>query len=237
MLKSITTLFFVLPFFLITSFNNDLQKKIFRNGEFDVECYVSLKKIKSFDEDKLYYWFKSGEIHESKYGVGGFVLHNEYSKFYASNQLAEQGMFSFGLKDGVWKTWYKNGQLKEVIGWSKGRKNGDYVSYDSEGNEIEKGRFRSNLKTGDWINLKTKDTITFKKGTLFIEENQPKKDNFFKRLFKKKDKTESETEAENIKEEQPKKDNFFKRLFKKKDKTESDSGKINKNTNTKKKKK
>ncbi|WP_452602795.1 toxin-antitoxin system YwqK family antitoxin [Pontimicrobium sp. MEBiC06410] len=184
--------------------NNDIQKKIIRSGEFDIECYVSLKQISSLDKDKDYYWFKSGEVHSSRYDVGGYVLHKTYSKFYKSNQLAEKGEFVFGLKNGFWKTWYKNGQLKAVITWHKGEKNGDYITYDKAGNTIEKGRYRKNNKTGIWVNLQTKDTTIYKKGILHIKD-ETSKNSFFNRLFKKKNK-------------ESKKEGFFKRLFKKKKK-------------------
>jgi antitoxin component YwqK of YwqJK toxin-antitoxin module len=125
MLKPYTLIAFCFLFLLSTQAietNNDIQKKILRSGEYDIECYVSLKEVSSYDEDKAYYWFKSGEIHSSRYGAGGFVLHKTYSKFYESNQLAEKGEFNYGLKDGVWKSWYKNGQLKEIVKWNRIRK-------------------------------------------------------------------------------------------------------------------
>ena len=50
----------------------------------------------------MYYWFKSGEIHQSISSSGGFVLHKNYLKYFKSNQLAEEGAFSYGLKDGEW---------------------------------------------------------------------------------------------------------------------------------------
>lgn len=212
--------------------NNDIQKKILRSGEYDIECYVSLKEVSSFDEDKAYYWFKSGEIHTSRYGAGGFVLHKTYSKFYESNQLAEKGEFNYGLKDGVWKSWYKNGQLKEVLKWNKGEKHGDYITYSNSGVELEKGTFKRNHKVGTWVNLQTKDTTVYKKGVLYIEDDTHK-DSFFKRLFKKKDKSEDATKKNTKKvnnNKETKKDGFFKRLFKKKEKPKTAK---EKNTSTK----
>ena len=146
--------------------NNDLQKKIIRSNDFDIACYVSLKKITSFDDDKIYYWFKSGEIHHSVSSIGGFALHSSYIKHYKSNQLAEQGEFDYGLKNGIWKEWYENGQIKQTIEWRKGLKSGASISYDTIGSPIEKGIYRNNKKAGTSINLKMKDTIRYKKGEL-----------------------------------------------------------------------
>ncbi len=164
----------------------DIQKKIVRNDEFDIECYVLVNEETSFDYDKVYYWFKAGEIHNSQSGVGGELLHDRYIKYYRSKQLAEKGLFYYGLKDGVWKTWYENGQLKKMINWSKGKKKGVLVSYDSIGNELEKGKYKNDLKTGKWINNKKGDTIVYKKGEISIPEIKPIKKSFFQRLFRKK---------------------------------------------------
>ncbi len=222
--KPFTLIAFCFLFLLSTQAietNNDIQKKILRSGEYDIECYVSLKDVSSFDEDKAYYWFKSGEIHTSRFGAGGFVLHKTYSKFYESNQLAEKGEFNYGLKDGVWKSWYKNGQLKETLKWNKGEKHGDYITYSENGTILEKGTFRRNHKAGTWINLQTKDTTVYKKGELYIKDDT-QKESFFKRLFKKKDKNKDNKDATNKKKTKDntktKKDGFFKRLFKKKEK-------------------
>lgn len=195
MLKSLSLISFsiiLLVFSNVAPSYNEVQKKVLRNGDYDIECYVSLKEGPSFKEDKLYHWYKSGEIHTSRYGAGGSVLHKTYSKFYKTNQLVEQGEFFYGLKNGIWKTWFGSGQLKETTEWYKGERTGHYVSYDSLGTVIEKGRFKKNRRTGTWVNLQTKDTIVYKKGDVFVKEEKPKKEGFFKRLFKQKDNKDKE---------------------------------------------
>ncbi|WP_299883460.1 hypothetical protein [uncultured Lacinutrix sp.] len=228
MLKSFSLLSFSFLTVLLStlfSVNNDLQKKVIRDGDHDIECYVSLKKIKSFDSDKMYYWYKSAAVHHSMSSAGGYVLHSSFTKFYKSNQLAEQGNFNLGLKNGVWQTWYENGQLKERQEWKNGQKHGDFISRDSLGNILEKGNFKHNKKAGSWVNTKTKDTVFYKKGAVLVPETNDKKEGFFKRLFKKKENSKAKTskkgkttKAKTTKKKDPKKDGFFKRLFKKKDK-------------------
>ncbi len=240
MFKSLTITFF--SFLFLLGFNTetndeDLQKKVIRTQDFDIECYVSLKKQSSFNANKMYYWFKSGEIHSSVASAGGFVLHSDYTKYYRSNQLAEKGSFNYGLKNGLWKDWYTNGQLKQIVGWKNGVKNGKFATYDSIGNATQKGAYNNNIKTGAWIDLKTNDTIVYKKGEVFNPETE--KESFFKRLFKKKDSTKTKkanpktqkkkastkksskkkSSSKKATAKQPKKEGFFKRLFKKKDKT------------------
>ncbi|NMH85954.1 toxin-antitoxin system YwqK family antitoxin [Flavivirga algicola] len=168
------------------AFSSDVQRKVIRYNGFDIECYVSLKKTNHFNKNKTYYWYKSGEIHQSLSTSGGLVLHKKYLKYYKGNQLVEQGTFSFGLKIGDWKTWYKNGKLKTNEAWVNGHRNGHFKAYDSLGNLIEKGNYKNNLKDGYWIDLVKKDTIYHKNDFEFKE--RPK--NLVERLLRKRDSLE-----------------------------------------------
>ncbi|PIA78148.1 hypothetical protein BFR04_07925 [Gaetbulibacter sp. 4G1] len=177
---------FLLIAIVCFAFTTDVQKRTVRENGFDVECYISLKKLKTYDADKIYYWFKSGGIHQSLGNVGGNVLHNLHLKYYRSNQLAEKGNFSYGLKTGAWKTWYKNGQLKVNQEWVYGYKNGDFKTYDSLGNLIIKGKYKNNLKDGYWIDFIKKDTTYHKNNFEFKE--RPK--TLVERILRKKDSIE-----------------------------------------------
>ena len=202
---------------LCLSFSTAIQKKSIRENGFDIECYVSLKKLTSFELGKTYYWYKSGGLHQSEYSAGGLVLHDVYSKYYRSNQIAEQGVFNYGLKNGVWKGWHTNGVLKEHEEWKNGFKHGAFITYDDKGVKTSFGEYKNNLKSGVWINYITKDTTSYVK-----DKAQPKKEkkaSIFKRLFKKKDSSKTIETPEEKATSKSKKDNFFKRLFKKKKKT------------------
>jgi len=210
-------------FMSITS-DSDIQKKIIRNDLYDIEFYVALKKPNKQASTSMYYWYRSGEIHHSMSSSGGLLLHSSYMKFYRSNQLAEQGSFNYGLKDGTWKQWDINGQLTAIYNWSKGYKNGRFYTYDKNGHITVKGHYKKGLKSGPWINLKTKDTIFYKNGAEKIEDTIIKK-TFFNRLFKKK--ADKKTEQQGLKNKKRTKRNsknkndeggFLKRLFKTKDK-------------------
>lgn len=198
--------------FLLFSFANDkVQKKIIRNKNFDIHFFVSLKE-KNTHKDKTYFWYKSGEVHQSFGASGGELLHLEYIKYFKTNQLAEKGSFDYGLKVGVWKQWYDNGSLKEKINWKNGEKNGTCFFYDDKGLITTSGLYKNNIKNKVWVNYIKKDTTWYKDGKPFKED--PKiikkrtdsiqgKKSFFKRLFQKKDSTQ-------------KKKPFFKRIFSKK---------------------
>ena len=168
------------------AFTTDLQKRTVREKGFDIECYISLKKLKSYDDDKIYYWFKSGGIHQSLSNIGGDVLHDSYLKYYRSNQIAEQGIFNYGLKTGVWRDWNEAGQLVLQEQWNNGYKHGKSISYNTNGDLKLKGDYKNNIKVGRWINYKTKDTVYYKKDAVFKEKPQ----GFIKRFLRKKDSTE-----------------------------------------------
>ncbi len=219
-------MFLIIISVLFFSVVSDVQKKIIRNKDFDIECYVSLKKVKSYDSDKMYYWFKSGEIHHSLSSSEGLVLHADYVKYYKSNQLAEKGTFNYGLKDDVWRSWYINGNVKTSVKWKEGQMHGHFISYDSLSNTLESGTYKNDIKTGQWINHSTKDTLHYKNGDA-LKSADIKREGFFKRLmkpFKKKDSTKTRSQkkkrTKNNGQKKKDKDSFFKRLFKKKSTTD-----------------
>lgn len=168
------------------AFTTDVQKRSIRENGFDVECYIAVKKLRSFDDDKTYYWFKSGGVHQSTANAAGNVLHDAYLKYYRSNQLAEKGTFSYGLKTGVWKSWFENGQLRLQESWTNGYLDGEIINYDSNGNLVLKGKYRNNARVGQWINYRTKDTSYYKKDIQFEEKPQ----NLIQRVLRKKDSLE-----------------------------------------------
>lgn len=174
---------------LCFSFTSDLQKRIVRQDGFDIECYIAIKELNSFNANKVYYWYKSGEIHNSQSNIGGNVLHNTFIKYYRSNQLAEKGDFDFGLKTGIWQSWHENGQLKIKEYWNNGYREGNYYGYDQDGQLTLKGKYRKNIKVGQWINYANKDTLYYKKGIGFDE--RPK--GLIERLLRKKDSVEKAT--------------------------------------------
>lgn len=211
-MKKTFILTFIFLSFLSTS--SDTQRKLIRQGNFDIECNVYLKRLKTFEKDKEYFWFKSNEIHNTSGTSGGLVLHNNFAKFYRSNQLAQSGNFNYGLKDGMWQEWYENGKIKSIIDWKNGSKHGKYLSFNKKGDILISGYFKNNDSTKVWINHFKKDTTYFKKGEAHNE--RPK--NLIQRVFRKRDsleKKELKEERQKRKASRKQKDTWFKRLFKK----------------------
>jgi antitoxin component YwqK of YwqJK toxin-antitoxin module len=138
---------------------------------------------------KSYYWFKARAVHHAIGGYSGQLLHGEFSKYYLSNQLAAQGVFQQGLKNGVWKAWFENGNLKMITRWKNGLQHGIAIAYAENGTVRTKGRYTNNMKQGEWIDFEKKDTLRYKKGELVVVKEKQKdttKSNIFNRLFQKK---------------------------------------------------
>lgn len=205
----------LISFIFLSSFsgsNDPLLKKRVTDKEYRYEFYVT-KKTAKIRSNRMYYWFKAGAIHTSEYGVSGELLHDDFEKFYFSNQLAEKGQFRRGLKVGVWKTWYPNGVLETYQYYDEGYRKSSFYRYSNQGVLLEKGSYRANKKQGKWINYATNDTLMYKNDNVVIKKSKEskkgnendvaagaKKDGFFKRIFKKKEKKEEEEKPKSKKE-------------------------------------
>jgi antitoxin component YwqK of YwqJK toxin-antitoxin module len=197
-----------------------LQKKKIQTTTDKEDCVVILQEV-SPSLNRTYYWYKSNEIHQSKGDYSGNLLHGNYVRHYITNELAEKGNFSYGLKKGEWKNWYKNGSLKTISNWKKGVLSGEYFLHNDSGELLLTGRYSKGEKVGKWVDYREKDTIRYKKGISVLKKekdtNVVNKDGFFKRLFKKKSNDES-IKVQSVKpsDDKSKKVPFLKRVFRKK---------------------
>lgn len=200
--KALSIILFIFSLIFL-SFSDPYSIKRISDKEFRYEFYTTNKKIKT-NKDKIYFWFKGGNIHNSQSGFGGELLEDKFTKMYLNNQLAEQGFFKKGLKNGLWKTWYKNGTIETTQNWSRGLKSGDFYHFAENGAILEKGKYKNDKKHGFWIDFIKKDTINYKNGNIFVKKiklskeekeknkalknaSNKNKQKFFKRLFSKKE--------------------------------------------------
>lgn len=187
--KVLHSIFLFASAFVLFSFSDPFLVKRISDKDFRYEFYTTSKKIK-LEEDKVYYWFKGGIIHNAQSGVAGELLEGDFTKMYHSNQLAEQGKFKKGLKTGLWKSWYENGKLSSVQNWKAGLKSGSSIAFDNNGEVIEKGKYMYDKKEGTWINHIKKDTLVFKKGIVFVKEKKLSKEEKIQLKEEKKKKEE-----------------------------------------------
>jgi hypothetical protein len=232
---------------VLMSFSDPYTIKRISDLNFRYEFYTTDKTIKPKD-NKIYYWFKGGLIHNAQGGTAGVLLDGKFVKMYHSNQLAELGEFNDGLKDGLWKTWYPNGVIETTQSWSNGLKSGSYYHYDENGVLLEKGKYREDIKHGQWIDCIKKDTLDYKKGIVLMKKVKPskaekaklkadkKKANETKKALKKAEKaqktnakvntkaTKKVKETKKVSENKPSKESFFKKLFGKKQPKQNTNG-------------
>ncbi len=233
---------------VLMSFSDPYTIKRISDLNFRYEFYVTDKNIKP-KQDKTYYWFKGGAIHNTQGGTTGKLLNESFIKMYHSNQLAEQGAFKDGLKVGLWKTWYPNGIIETTQYWSDGSKTGAYSHYNDNGTLLEKGKYKKDIKNGQWIDCTRKDTVVYKNGIVLVKKikatkaektrlkNEKKKAAENKKAIKKAEKAQKTvtktntktTSAKKVKsvkssESKPKKESFFKRLFGKKQPKQNTNG-------------
>jgi len=216
-------LFSTLLFFACKPNAELLQKKKIQTTTYKEDCVVVLKKVKP-SLNSTYFWYKSNEIHQSKGDYSGDLLQGKYVRHYITNELAEKGNFSYGLKKGEWKSWFKNGKLKTIAHWKKGELSGKYFLHNDSGELLLKGKYLKGKKVRMWIDYVQKDTILYKKGVVFLKKikdtNVVGKKLFFKRMFKKKKKKEKiikgTDKTQKNSNKKPKKASFLKRIFKKK---------------------
>ncbi len=190
---------------------------------------LSQAKDIKVNNDLTYMWYASQKIIETKGGYEGKLIHGNYTSFYLSNQLREQGHIKYGLKHGEWKSWYPDGKLKEIITWKNGRKNGNYELYNDLGQRMAKSRFKNDKLNGKFYTYSANGVIAEKKkykdGNEVIKKVKPKKEKTPKlkteKKPKEKRKKEKKSEAptnESNSEAKPKKVPFYKKWFQKKQK-------------------
>ncbi|MEE9363933.1 MAG: hypothetical protein V3U92_15135 [Cellulophaga sp.] len=190
-----------LSLFCFHMLNNDIQRKIISDKDYNYVFYVSIEELSSYKVYKEYFWYKSGEVHSSIGSSFGDVLHGVYTKSYLNKNIAEQGSYKKGLKDNLWKKWHTNGMLDETVNWNEGLRSGTYSQYTENGKILQVGKYKNNRKHGEWINKQTADTLYFDTGA---EIKKPVKKNALKGKKEKNFKNKIKT--------------FFGRLFSKKGK-------------------
>ncbi|MEJ5963156.1 hypothetical protein [Pedobacter immunditicola] len=92
---------------------------------------------------------------------GKFVYYdwiNPYDSFTNQEAVARgkeryitlSGNFENGLRQGLWISYYVNGDVKDVANYNKNLLNGEYKSFEANGDLKESGQFVNNKKEGEW---------------------------------------------------------------------------------------
>jgi antitoxin component YwqK of YwqJK toxin-antitoxin module len=87
---------------------------------------------------------------------------------YATSAVIEEGEYIDGRKEGVWKTYYPSGKVKNEITYQGGRPKGPYTTYYENGQIEEKGNWSLNKNQGKFTryyeNGQVQQDFTFDEG-------------------------------------------------------------------------
>lgn len=78
------------------------------------------------------------------------VLIKEIAYYPKSKPLMEGG-YADSLRDGLWRSWYENGNLWSELEYAKGRRHGSYRAFYENGKKRFEGRFEDDRKKGEWV--------------------------------------------------------------------------------------
>lgn len=194
----------------------------------------SVIKLTAYNGDKqvkvkdncLYYWYANNQVHCNKAGYSGKLLDGTYTVFDRSQKLIAAGNYKMGRKDGVWKYWYTNGQLKTVEEWSNGSIENKKL-FISAGGLQQCIPYKNGLIHGKVKSFEKDSTIVtkYKKGEIVIPKIKKEKNKrYCCKIFKKcknedKDKTQKVNKTQKSDKKQDSsntnKKRSFKSLFKK----------------------
>jgi antitoxin component YwqK of YwqJK toxin-antitoxin module len=93
-----------------------------------------------------------------------------------SLKIMEEYNCSNGLKNGIWKQYFKSGRVKSEGNYSMGKRDGVFIYYFANGTIDTKGSFKNDFKEGNWFyydgeksNMKK---VTYEKGNLIEKKNE-----------------------------------------------------------------
>ena len=132
------------------------QSRFFwQNGEL-AACgnYISNKR----DSVWLYYSYYTKSIsNRVEYNEG--KRNGKEQSYYPNGNVAEEIVWKNDLKEGSWKRFFDNGQLKTTGTYINDKLDGLYATYYPEGKKEVEGAYRNDLPHGEWKRFDEKGNI------------------------------------------------------------------------------
>jgi uncharacterized protein len=101
-------------------------------------------------KDTIVFYFKNGNVsHKGVYSNG--VKNGMFYYYYQNGKLNEKGRYKDGLSKGMWTGYYQDRSVKYEIYYVKGKLDGEYIEYDSLGKEIINGNYSFGDRDGKWM--------------------------------------------------------------------------------------
>jgi len=81
--------------------------------------------------------------------LGDLLINDgKYFSYYKNGSIKESGVYVDNFKEGLWREFYDNGNIKSEVDFSNG--NGSFKSYYITGELLIKGKYINNKKNGKW---------------------------------------------------------------------------------------
>lgn len=87
------------------------------------------------------------------------LMHGVFQTFHSNGMQADSGQMARNQFIGLWKSWYPNGQLKDIknyklVGTTITGIEGEYLSWDPKGRLVDSGYYKDGNRTGVWVEWK-----------------------------------------------------------------------------------
>ncbi|HEX8545807.1 MAG TPA: hypothetical protein VF691_02535 [Cytophagaceae bacterium] len=163
------------------------NRVVINKPESTVYTFVYPKKPKGkADEDLYYYWFGGNDIKRTRGGYDGKLLHGEYTASYFNKNLKEKGKIKKGLRKGKWKSWYENGEFKEICRYRNGSKI-RFIEFDSLGAPLRSGKYKRDKLNGNIKAYYGSDSVQkakYKNGKSIVKIKKVKKEKSKGKMWK-----------------------------------------------------
>ena len=155
-----------------------------QNGELAARGnYIDTRR----DSVWLYYSYHTKTLsHRVEYTAG---KHNgKEQNFYSNGNVAEETIWKNDLRDGPWKQYFENGQLKSSATYINGNLEGSYNSYHLDGTTHMEGAYRHDVPHGEWKRYDEKEklvsTIRYAEGEITnLDELEAAEQEFFRKVM------------------------------------------------------
>lgn len=108
----------------------------------------------------IFDFFKSKKSIRNDNGLNRYVYHSDEIPYYT------EGVKKDGKRDGLWKSYYKSGQLYTEEEYKNDILSGVFKKYRKNGKLLEKGQYKDGVQDGFWETYK-EDGITVAKGRTY----------------------------------------------------------------------
>ena len=111
-----------------------------RSPEDKRKVYFEIKIIKRYDANGIL-----KELESRKKYKFGFLDHQDgiYKLYYNGDPILE-GLYHKDKKEGTWKTYHENGELKEIGSYTEDKKTGTWTTFDPKGFVVDETQYSAN---------------------------------------------------------------------------------------------